>query len=362
MELSRRTVQPHWFHFFGLVLMIILINLLGALALGLGLLVTIPVSWCALTAAYATMVGFQAGAQPLPAAAPAGRETAAPSGEGGPPPPSAGVAERSLAPKYDWAPVLILMGFIVVIAAAGIYFWKFAPPSAPPKPVGGPTETSRKPPRPLTAQDYFNKGNDAKDPREKILFFSKAIEQDPKFVPAYNNRGNVYYDRDEYELALKDYNKAIALKPDYVIAYHNRGRLYFDKMDYEKALKDMNKVIELKPTDAYSYNNLGNIYFRQKNYEGAINDYTKAITLKPDFSAAYSNRGNAYFHKEDYEKALADFNKALELKPDYVNAYYYRAILYKKTGAYDKARADYDKAASLNPRLLDAPFPLPEGK
>ena len=65
MELSRRTVHQHWFHFFGLILMIILINLLGALALGVGLLVAIPVSWCAITAAYGAMVGFQPGAQPV---------------------------------------------------------------------------------------------------------------------------------------------------------------------------------------------------------------------------------------------------------------------------------------------------------
>ena len=55
MELSRRTVQHHWFHFFGLVLLIILINLLGTLAVGLGLLVTIPVSWCAITALHGAL-------------------------------------------------------------------------------------------------------------------------------------------------------------------------------------------------------------------------------------------------------------------------------------------------------------------
>ena len=237
--------------------MIILINLLGALALGLGLLVTIPVSWCAITAAYATRVGFQAEPQPGRVEELAGQSTAGPPGKEEMPQVTAGVAAQSLARKYDWAPVLTFIGFVVVIAAAGIYFWKFAPPAAPPKPSSGSTETSGKTAPPLTAQGYLKKGNETKDPREKILFYTKAIEKDPKYAVAYNNRGNEYLDRKDYALALKDFNRAISIKPDYAIAYHNRARLYFKKKEYDKALSDLDKVIKLKPDYSYAYHNRG---------------------------------------------------------------------------------------------------------
>ena len=59
MELSRHTVTPRWFGYFAFVLLLVLLNLGGALALGVGLLVTIPVSMCAVTAAYADLFGFQ---------------------------------------------------------------------------------------------------------------------------------------------------------------------------------------------------------------------------------------------------------------------------------------------------------------
>jgi uncharacterized membrane protein len=59
MELSRRTVNPRWFGYFAFMLLLALLNLAGALLLGLGLLVTIPLSFCALTAAYADLFGFQ---------------------------------------------------------------------------------------------------------------------------------------------------------------------------------------------------------------------------------------------------------------------------------------------------------------
>ena len=59
MELSRRTVTPRWFGYFAFMLLLALLNLAGALLLGLGLLVTIPLSFCAVTAAYADLFGFQ---------------------------------------------------------------------------------------------------------------------------------------------------------------------------------------------------------------------------------------------------------------------------------------------------------------
>jgi uncharacterized membrane protein len=59
MELSRRTVNPRWFSYFAFALLVVLLNLAGVVALGVGLLVTIPLSFCAVTAAYADIFGFQ---------------------------------------------------------------------------------------------------------------------------------------------------------------------------------------------------------------------------------------------------------------------------------------------------------------
>jgi uncharacterized membrane protein len=59
MELSRHTVNPRWFSCFAFVLLVVLLNLAGAIALGVGLLVTIPLSFCAVTAAYADIFGLQ---------------------------------------------------------------------------------------------------------------------------------------------------------------------------------------------------------------------------------------------------------------------------------------------------------------
>ncbi|NIM07024.1 MAG: hypothetical protein GTO55_10655 [Armatimonadetes bacterium] len=52
MEKSRKKVQADLFGFFGFTLATIGINLLGTLACGVGLLVSAPVTWCAIAVAY----------------------------------------------------------------------------------------------------------------------------------------------------------------------------------------------------------------------------------------------------------------------------------------------------------------------
>ena len=59
LELSRRTVNPIWFGMFAFLLLLVLINLAGAVALGIGLLVTVPLTCCTVTAAYADIFGLQ---------------------------------------------------------------------------------------------------------------------------------------------------------------------------------------------------------------------------------------------------------------------------------------------------------------
>ncbi len=60
METSRAIITKNWFAFFGFALVLMAINLLGCLALGVGLLVSLPVTSCAVAIAYKEIVGFYA--------------------------------------------------------------------------------------------------------------------------------------------------------------------------------------------------------------------------------------------------------------------------------------------------------------
>jgi tetratricopeptide (TPR) repeat protein len=89
--------------------------------------------------------------------------------------------------------------------------------------------------------------------------YTRAIELDPDYALAYNNRGDVHNRLGEYQQAIEDYSHAIELDPDHEFAYYSRG---------------------------VAYGNLGDADDNPDNYRLAIEDYSHAIELNPDFTLA----------------------------------------------------------------------------
>lgn len=83
-------------------------------------------------------------------------------------------------------------------------------------------------------------------------------------------------------------------------AYNGRGNVYFDRKDYDRAIADFNRVIELDPKSPGGYYSSATAYNKKL-------DYDKAIELDPKYAIAYNNRGLAYERKNDRARAIADY-------------------------------------------------------
>jgi len=59
MELSRKLITRQWWKIFGFILLLALINIAGMLAFFIGILFTIPLSYCAIYAAFDDIIGTE---------------------------------------------------------------------------------------------------------------------------------------------------------------------------------------------------------------------------------------------------------------------------------------------------------------
>lgn len=177
---------------------------------------------------------------------------------------------------------------------------------------------------PASTKINISNKNNSNPKHERVTSYGAGLTEG-----FFNNRGLIYDDKEQYDLAIQDFDKAIELKPDYAEAFHNRGLTYYDKGQYERAIQDYDKAIQLKPDFALPFNARGNAYVDKGQYDLAIQDYDKAIQLRPD-ALPFNGRGNAYAAKGQYDQAIQDYDKAIRLKPDFAAAINNRNIAIKR--------------------------------
>jgi tetratricopeptide (TPR) repeat protein len=65
-------------------------------------------------------------------------------------------------------------------------------------------------------------------------------------VVAFTNRGVGYRQTFQHDRALADFDQAIAIDADYLPAYDQRGSLYWDRGEFERAQQDLDQIVRLK--------------------------------------------------------------------------------------------------------------------
>ena len=169
------------------------------------------------------------------------------------------------------------------------------------------------------AINEFSKGNDfsfRKNFPRALATYDAAIELDPQFAEAYNNRGIVKYELGQISAAVEDYTAAVKLKSNYADALLNRGIAYAALEQFQNAEKDFRAALKLNDKSAAAHNNLGSLFVFKEMFNEAVEECTRAIRLNPNFADAWYNRAVAYYGLGDYSKALSDAQKSLQLNPN----------------------------------------------
>lgn len=149
------------------------------------------------------------------------------------------------------------------------------------------------------------------------------------------------------EIEMQKLNNLIDRDNQNADAYYNRGLLYANKGNLQVAEKDYSKAIEINKRYEDAYYNRGLVFAKMKKHEQAVRDFAQAITLKPSAVDAYCNRGNSNFQLGNLDLALDDFNAALKINPNDADIYYNRAVAYLAKGQQTEAMGDFKKAALM---------------
>ena len=121
---------------------------------------------------------------------------------------------------------------------------------------------------------------------ESVAYYSKSIELmpyaiEPRFGIVYPGAamGN-------WSMVISQYEKILEICPNNSIAMHRLGLIYYGREDYESARKNFDKVVNLFPFDYDGLSMLAWSHFQLKNFREAKVLFQKALLHTPTGSSA----------------------------------------------------------------------------
>jgi len=159
-----------------------------------------------------------------------------------------------------------------------------------------------------------------------LVFLKKALEKDNENKLFWKLMGDIHYELDNNEEAIKCYKTALSIKHDknedmpnfYVDLYSAIGSCYFENDKYSDAVKYYEKVLKYDDNDTYTLLSLSQIYFYHLIDMDIAFKYTNLLVNKdPDNGFGQYQLGLIYFDQGNIEKSRWHLYKARRLMPEY---------------------------------------------
>ena len=196
---------------------------------------------------------------------------------------------------------------------------------------------------------YFMKG----EYNRAVSYYQSALLLDPN-----NSRASevaqtmgflLQHFTENDEAAVISFLTAYVLDNINMDIYIGLGAAFYEKEDYENALKVYRRAIELQPTNAKIHCNLGFLLWGLGDLTEAIKEYELSIKYAPDYAIAHNNLGVIYLDDlAQIQKAADCFKAALEFDPNYALAHYNYARCLAIKGEKVEAAKYYRAALDIN--------------
>lgn len=144
-----------------------------------------------------------------------------------------------------------------------------------------------------------------------LLFIGCSFAQ-AQTPEALIRQGNRFYNKQDYDQSLSNYEKALKKSPGNPDASFNQGDAQYRKNDFEKAATSYDDVLQSKAdenTRQGAYYNKGVAMIRQKKLEESIDAWKNALRLNPNDSITRDNLIKALLEKKKQDQQKQDQNK-----------------------------------------------------
>ncbi len=224
--------------------------------------------------------------------------------------------------------------------------------------------------------------------KDALLSLSDLISRGIDLDANYFKRARIYFDQEQYKLALEDINSAIDEQENVGEYFLLRGKVNRELGDIDKGLEDAERAEALQQGSPELYILLADLLQAKDRFREADKYLTHAMKLTPHDASAFYVRGMIQAKQGDSLASLASLdyamtnnpgmlraylqsiiinrklhnpgqalvinNKAIKRFPQNAELYYERGQIYNGLSRPDTAIIYYQKAVQVNPKYREA--------
>jgi predicted Zn-dependent protease with MMP-like domain len=194
---------------------------------------------------------------------------------------------------------------------------------------------------------------------EALAWFEEALRANPAGAEAHNGRGELYWDGERFEEALREFDRAIEVDPELHPAHLNRIELLIEAFqEHEEALDACDALLELSldpGTEAEVYYLKAKALFYLDDLDGGVFLLRRAIKTHGEVAVYRAFEGQILFEMGRYEDARYSLERGLALDAESAHALYHMALVLEHLAEAGDAEGLFARAAHLAPDI----YPLP---
>ena len=154
-----------------------------------------------------------------------------------------------------------------------------------------------------------------------IVEFQRALVLKPDDSEVHNYLGAIYMEKGRWDDAIASFNRALAniLYDTPSVSLYNLGRAYYEKREYDLALKYYRNAVEKDPDNIlmpWIEKNIGMCWLAKGDTEEAVRHFQKSLTLAPSLAESHYWLGLCYQKLKRQADAAAAFQSAIRLAPE----------------------------------------------
>ena len=196
------------------------------------------------------------------------------------------------------------------------------------------------------AIEYYIAFSQEGEPDEAL--YQRILNLDPHNAYARVQLGNIYFSRELYIEAEREYDQALKADPNMVDAIVGQGNVAMAMELYDKAVERYRKALEIRPDDNRIKTKLAEALLKDGNTSEAKAILEEVLKEAPSYHRALKLMGDVLVAEGKPGEAIPYYEKAIERNPSWE----YRLALgdaYKAAGDIDEAMEIYEEVKDRYP-------------